>query len=366
HREHRNRSPHTPPGGSVSKRRLVRLYALAGLAAGIALTAWVVQRSGARLDWTLLARSWPLVIAASAWFALPLLAASESWRCLFPRGRAPAPGLAIRLTWIGFGVNWLLPVAAVGGEVVKFRLGLLAGCDRHRLAASLVADKTLQVATQILYLLLGAGLLLGTTGTLNWRLSGFIWLVGFALAVGLFYRAQNAGLFSGLAARLARIRPRPARAETPAVGAALGLSQVDAAIRRVYRRRRALLRAALLRMAFRVLMAGEIALIMIGLPLEPMSVTQLILSAVVLESLAQGARAMAFFVPAGLGAQEGALIGAGVLLGLPADSVLLVAVIKRGRELLVGLPALLAWQAGELCQLSRSRVPAQQKQQPDA
>jgi len=340
----------------VSNRRTFRLYALLGLAAGIALTAWVVQRSGARLDWNSLARSWPLVIAASAWFALPLLAASESWRRLFPLGRAPARRLAVRLTWIGLGVNWLLPVATVGGEVVKFRLGLLAGCNQRRLAASLVADKTLQVATQILYLLLGAGLLLGTTGTLDWQLSGFIWLAGFALAVGLFYRAQNAGLFSGLAGQLARIRPGPARAETSAPRAALGLRQVDAAIRRIYRRRGALLQATLLRMAFRVLMAGEIALIIIGLPLEPMPVSELILIAIVLESLAQGARAMAFFVPAGLGAQEGALIGAGVLLGLPADSVLLIALIKRGRELLVGVPALLAWQVGELRRLSRSRA----------
>jgi len=318
------------------RRLAFRLWSLLGIAAGALLLVWVVRRSGAQIDPVALLASWPLVLAASVWFVVPLWTANASWRRLFPRRDRPPPAAALGLTWIGFGVNWLLPVAAIGGEVVKFRLGLLAGWPRHRLAASLVADKTLQVSTQIVYLLLGAGLLLGMTGRLEWQLSGIVWLAGFAIAVGLFYRAQHAGMFSGLSGALARIGAGPSTRP--------GSRRIDAAIRRVYRRRTALVGAVALRMAFRLLMAIEIALVIAWFEPAELALPTLIATAIVLESLAQGARAMAFFIPAGLGAQEGALVGAGVLLGLPAETLLIAALVKRGRELAVGVPALVTWQ----------------------
>ncbi len=319
------------------KKTLFRLGAALGLVAGCALLVCVVRRSGASLDFATLARHWPLALAVTVWFTLPLLAASQSWRLLFPNHGRPPAASALCLTWIGFGVNWLLPVAAIGGEVVKFRLGLIAGWPGTRLAASLVADKTLQVATQILYLLIGAGLLLTLTGKLDWELSGVIWLAGFAACVAVFFRAQRTGMFSGMARALTGI-------SGGRLGPGAGTRRVDAAIRRVYSRRGALLNATLLRMAFRVLMAGEIIMVLWWLGPKDSTLPMLLASAIVLESLAQGARAMAFFIPAGLGAQEGALIGAGMLLGLPAEGLLLIALFKRTREVLAGGAGLLLWQ----------------------
>ena len=194
-----------------------------------ALLAWVLHRTGARLDLATLHASWPLPVAAAIWFLAPLAAASQSWRLLFPGHGRPPAGAALRLTWIGLGVNWLLPVATIGGEVVKYRLGRQAGWAGERLAASLVADKTLQVSTQILYLLIGAALLLGMTGRLNWQLGGLLWLIGFAASVALFYRMQKAGMFSGLLNAFAR-------AGVDADARRTGSRRIDAAIRRVYRR----------------------------------------------------------------------------------------------------------------------------------
>jgi len=335
-------------------RRGMGLWAAATTLVGLALLVWVLQRTGARLDLDALRSSWPLPVVAALWFVIPLAAASQSWRLLFPGHGRPPPGAALRLTWIGLGVNWLLPVATIGGEVVKYRLGRQAGWRGERLAASLVADKTLQVSTQILYLLIGAALLLGMTGKLNWQLGGLLWLTGFAGSVALFYRMQNAGMFSGLLNAFAR-------AGGDADARRAGSRRIDAAIRRVYRRRGALLRAIAWRMAFRILVAGEIALVIIGLawmtgtalPAPVASVGGLLGASIVLESLTQGARAMAFFIPAGLGAQEGALIGAGLLLGLPAETLLLVALVKRARELTVGGAGLAAWQLSETRRLVR-------------
>jgi hypothetical protein len=51
---------------------------------------------------------------------LPHLAIStNSWRLLFAAGRVPGYGKAMYVKWIGGSVNWLLPVASIGGELVN-------------------------------------------------------------------------------------------------------------------------------------------------------------------------------------------------------------------------------------------------------
>jgi uncharacterized membrane protein YbhN (UPF0104 family) len=67
--------------------------------------------------------------------------------------------------------------------------------------------------------------------------------------------------------------------------------------------------------------------------------------ALVLESLTQAAKSVFFMVPSALGVQEAGLIGVGLLLGLGPDVALALSLAKRMREVLFGLPSLLAWAA---------------------
>jgi uncharacterized membrane protein YbhN (UPF0104 family) len=76
---------------------------------------------------------------------------------------------------------------------------------------------------------------------------------------------------------------------------------------------------------------------------HPFSVAQ----AVAIESLGQGSRAAAFVLPGGLGVQDGALIAASAIFGIPAEVALAMALIKRVPDLILGVPALLGWQALE-------------------
>jgi putative membrane protein len=70
-------------------------------------------------------------------------------------------------------------------------------------------------------------------------------------------------------------------------------------------------------------------------------------TAVVLESLTQAVRSVLSFVPAGLGVQELALVlGAGAY-GIPAPVGMAASLLKRARELVLGLPFLLWWQCWE-------------------
>ncbi|MGH8296360.1 MAG: hypothetical protein ACRETZ_12840 [Steroidobacteraceae bacterium] len=74
----------------------------------------------------------------------------------------------------------------------------------------------------------------------------------------------------------------------------------------------------------------------------------------VIESLVSATRSVTFFVPLNAGVQEGAYILVGSLLGLPAGLALAVSLVKRARDLIKGVPAMLAWQLIERRQLRRA------------
>ena len=111
-----------------------------------------------------------------------------------------------------------------------------------------------------------------------------------------------------------------------------------AALRRTYAEQGKLTRSALLQLAAWAAGAGEVWLAMtfLGHPVT-------LLEALLLESLVQAIRNMAFIVPGALGVQDGGLLLLGPLLGIHADTALALSLLKRGRELLLGAPGLVAW-----------------------
>ena len=99
-----------------------------------------------------------------------------------------------------------------------------------------------------------------------------------------------------------------------------------------------------------VLGAGEVwlALYYLGHPVS-------LLEAVLLESLGRAVRSASFMIPGALGVQEGGFMVLGALLGLGPETGLMISLAKRVRELLLGIPALVVWQAIESRRLWRSR-----------
>jgi len=57
-----------------------------------------------------------------------------------------------------------------------------------------------------------------------------------------------------------------------------------------------------------------------------------------------GARSVAFAVPNAVGVQEGVYILVGASFGLTPETALALSLLKRARDLIIGLPALAAWQ----------------------
>jgi hypothetical protein len=65
--------------------------------------------------------------------------------------------------------------------------------------------------------------------------------------------------------------------------------------------------------------------------------------ALVIESVVYAVRSVAFFVPWGAGVQEGGYLIVGALFGVPPESALALALLKRGRDILLGVPAAAHW-----------------------
>ncbi|MBV9551421.1 MAG: flippase-like domain-containing protein, partial [Alphaproteobacteria bacterium] len=70
-------------------------------------------------------------------------------------------------------------------------------------------------------------------------------------------------------------------------------------------------------------------------------------SAMVIESLVYAIRSTAFYVPNSVGVQEGAYVLLGGAFGLSPEMALALSLLKRARDLTIGLPVIGLWQAVE-------------------
>ncbi|MCC7167512.1 MAG: flippase-like domain-containing protein [Rhodospirillales bacterium] len=286
-------------------------YGLADILAALAAT-------GLGILWILLYRAPSLALMGLA------------WRPLYPAQQRPSIGRIVLARWICESVNGLLPVAQIGGDLVRARLAARPGQGAQS-AAAVVIDMTVALIVEILFALGALGLLLGLGigGGLGPMIALLILGAG---AVGAFVVAQRRGLFGALAALIARAAG--AESWKSLIG---GAKDLDGAIAATYRHRSALLTCALWHVAATTARVGETAL---GLWL--LGAGLLLAPAFIIENLAALLRSAAFIVPGGLGVQEGSLVALGNLLGLSAEISLALGLIKRVRELVVGGLGLIA------------------------
>jgi putative membrane protein len=324
-------------GRAPGTRFVVRLALYLVGAAGAALCVALLVRAGLAEVVALVVSAGAAVFAVAAFHLVPLLADTLAWRRLLPAGDRPRLHRLLGMRWIGESVNGLLPVAQVGGDIVRARLVGLAGAPAATAAASVVVGITAGVLTQVLFAMLGLGLLLAmpapgvAAGTL------LIGLATGALCVAGFCAVQRAGMVRILKAVSSRFIHSGAWQARLARGRSL-----DAAIHALYRDRRGFAACCAWTMISWVAGAGEVwlALSVLGHPVG-------FVEALILESAGQAARGGFFFVPAGLGVQEGGLLVVGQWLGVPPEISLAMSVLKRIRELIFGVPGLVAWQVVE-------------------
>ena len=282
---------------------------------------------------------------ASVYRIVPLALNGAGWRALIAP-RPPSWPTTLRLRWIGEAVNALLPAAQVGGDFARARLLTAGGVPGAEATAAMVADVTVGAVTQVVFTFLGAAALIVYArpgAALRMHLGWLALVIGVGLAtaalllvvarvgVGRLLTALPLHLSGRLAARLSA-----------------GSATIDRALGSVRRRPRALLASSGWHIAAWLAQVVEtwMVLKLLGRPVSwP--------AALAIESLAASARGAAFVVPGGIGVQEGALVAVGAAFGVATPTALALGIIKRGRELVVGAPAIVAWAIAERHAIAR-------------
>lgn len=266
-----------------------------------------------------------------------------AWRALLP-GAHPGGVMWARL--VRDAGSEALPLSQVGGYVLGARALALAGVPGTLAAASTIVDVTLEFVAQLAYTALGLAWLVRLQPDTQAAAPVLLGLAVAAFAAAGFILAQRRGF--DYFDRIARILGR-GWAERGAAGAAA----LHAALADMHRRRFRLSVSGALHLACWIASAAEVwlALRIAGEPL-PFG------AALAIESLLYAIRTAAFVVPQAVGVQEGAYLLLGASFGLTPEMSLALSLLKRGRDLAIGLPAIAAWQAIESSRLWRRRPAA--------
>jgi putative membrane protein len=281
-----------------------------------------------------------------------LLLDALAWWSLFPKSERLSLMETFWMRWIGESVSTLVPSASVGGDVVRARLAALRGAPIPTAAASVLVDITLGVFVQIVFTLLGLGLIVAVTGRHGFVRPTLIGAVIGVFAIVGFYVVQRLGIFRFIG----RIISRLANAEDWHSLVHSGHS-LDQAIRRLYARRRGVIGCCAWTATSLILGSGEI-----WIAVHALGLRATLVNSVVLQSMVMTIRSAMFPVPGALGVQEGGYVLVGNLLGIPGDAAFALSLIARVRELILGIPGLVVWQVIEARRVLRARSTANARQ----
>jgi glycosyltransferase 2 family protein len=335
-------------------KHLGRIAALGGLIGSL----WLVWRDNPGAVLGLMRAAGTGLVLAGLVHVLPMLANARDWQTLIRGANRPSLAGMLHLVWIRESVNNMLPVARIGGEVVSYRLMRRRGLRGATAAASLVADMQLTLISQLMFTMLGIGFLLAHAASGTLRLAGDLaWgVVALTPLLMLFAFVQHASPFERLTRMLNRVT-------SGQLAALVGQSaQIDQSIKSIWRRRGVVLRYLFFWQALQCLATS----LEIWLALYFLGVHVSLTEAFVIESLIQAVSSAAFFVPGGLGVQEGGFVLIGGALGLDPATCLALAGARRIRDLLIFVPGLFAWQIAESSGKTLTRMVGALSSIPDA
>lgn len=267
--------------------RIARLFtALAGLGVAVYL---VLDHGWQDVLHALQTAGWPAIGAITLLHALPTLICGLAWWLVLRPHSAERWTVLVWLRWIRDGTDGLFPVSGefLATRILRLRGAILGG-------ASVIVDLTAELLAQVLYAALGLALLLTTHPAL--QAVGWVALgIGLmAVQFGGFLLAQRKGLFRLIERPLDWIRNNRRSTQTRAD------QTLHERVLALYAHRRAFFGSILLHLAAWVIGALEV---WIGLQFmgHPLSMPKTLL----LESLVTMVRSIAFFIPLGMGVQEG-------------------------------------------------------------
>lgn len=305
------------------------------LAAGFVAAFWLVWAIGFDAVIASVARAGFGGLALLCLYALGVFVVlAAAWVFLLPEDQRRGLKDFYLARLVRDSISEISPFSPVGGMVAAARLMVLHGMSPGYAAASVVADATAEVMAQVAFLAFGIALgvadfrHLAATGPLIKAVIVTLLLAVPCMAAMILLQKKGAAFAERIAARF--------------FGEVKRGATFREAIHALYDAPARLATASALHLVAWIVSAGGtfIAFRLIGGQIS-------LADALALEALLSTLRSIAAFVPAALGVQEAGYAFLAPLFGLPAEMGLAVSLLKRAREIVIGVPSLLYWQSME-------------------
>jgi putative membrane protein len=314
----------------------VRLGLIIGALLGLAVATILIVHFGWRqvVD-AALAVGWQGLVALIGIYLVCLVLCAVAWRIVILDAPRHAILVCLWARWLreSIGNLALIPTA---GEIAGARELNRHGVRSGMAGASTIVDLTLELLSQIVFTLFGLALLITWYRGLAigpWLVTG---IAISALGAAGFILAQRKGLFRFLERLPEKLDLKWAWTVLP------DAEGIHAGIETIYQHRARVLASGGVHLAAWVVGAGEAY---VGLYFMGHAIAWS--DALILESIAFALRTAAFVIPSRLGIQEGGYILLGAMFGLSPEVALALSLLKRGREIITGLPCLIIWQSVE-------------------
>lgn len=320
---------------SANKLR-VRLGVIFAALAGLSVAVWLIAHIGFRAVIAAAARvGWDgfglICLLGLAQYAL----LGSAWFALIPKAYAPKITTYIWGRATRDSAGEVLPFSQLGGFVIGARAVMLRGTGAPLALASTILDVTAELMAQVAFVLVGIAILVTHVprSAPGGSLANTAMIAMLLAALGtLAFLAIQKRAFSYAERIAARILPRAAAHAAAAHDAMTALH------------------ASPLRLFFSAsihLLAWFASALAAFVALRLMGVHAAFASVVAIESLLCAIRSAAFAIPNALGVQEAAYAMLMPLFGLAAPAGLALSLLRRARDITVGIPILLIWQAWE-------------------
>lgn len=307
---------------------------LAAFAIGCAAIVWLVMEAGAgAIGSGIAALGWGGLGIVTALHAPVLAAMGVAWWFIGRDALGATPRKFVAARFVRDAVAENLPFSQLGGFALGVRALRLAGVGTLPGGASMFADLVTEFAAKVPYVLAGIAVL--TILAPESHLAGPLVLALMLVALVAIVTIAMQDRFTALVGRLLSAA---ARRWTPLKS----LQEFREEVRELARQKPRLVAAFAVHAACWFFGALETWVVfdLMGAPITPAE-------ALVIDSLVSALRTFGFLVPAAAGVQEGSYVLICGMFGLPASEALAFSVIRRARELLLGVPGLVAWQVLE-------------------
>lgn len=319
-----------------AKAPLVRFGILAAALAGLAVSIYLILRIGVGPVFSAIARIGWSGFGLVCLLGLALFAVlGSAWFTLIPGNFAPRMTTFIWGRSVRDSAGEVLPFSQLGGFVIGARAVILRGVGAPLAFASTIVDVTTELVAQIAYVLVGIAILVARVP----KSSSTESLADTAM-IGTLLAALGAFAFLALQRRAFAYAEKLGARLVPTAAAQAGA--MHEAIASIHASRLRLFLSACIHLLgwFASAFGAFVAL-------RLMHVAVAFASIVSIEALLCAIRSAAIIVPSALGVQEAAYAMLMPLFGMAAPIGLALSLLRRARDIALGIPVLLVWQAAE-------------------